>query len=245
MEAHPAAYVRSEKHGGVITIEFFHPSANALPVQLLRDLASQIHGAGLDESIKVIRLQSGGGLSTFCAGANFKEMDAVRTEKESSDFFSHFAHLLDVMRHCPKFIIVRVIGKAVGGGVGIIAAADYAIASPAAEIKLSELSIGIGPFVIGPFVERKIGLSAFSQLAIDAHSWRTAEWAHARGLYAEMHQSHEHLEESIDRLSGHLVHSSSQAMKAMKEMLWHSSPDWTKLLEQRAVISGTLALKKA
>ena len=242
MEAHPGAYVRSERHAAVITIEFYHPSGNALPGALLRDLAGQIHGAGLDESIRVIRLQSGGE-KAFCAGAFFSEMEALKTPQEGADFFGNFAQLLDIMRRCPKFIVVRVQGKAVGGGVGIVAAADYAIASPSAEIKLSELSIGIGPFVIGPFVERKIGLSAFSQLAIDAHAWRTAEWAHARGLYAEVHHSPEHLEESIRRLTDHLAHSSTAAMKAMKEMFWQNSPDWTSLLTQRAATSATLALK--
>jgi methylglutaconyl-CoA hydratase len=243
MDLHPEAYVRTERHGAVLQIEFFHPSGNALPGALLRELASQIHGAGLDDSIRVIRLQSGG-TRAFCAGAFFKEMEALKTEAEATDFFGNFAHLLQAMRHCPKFIVVRVQGKAVGGGVGIVAAADYAIAASAAEIRLSELSIGIGPFVIGPYVERKIGLSAFSQLAIDAHNWRTAEWALARGLYAEMHSSPEHLEEALQRLTDHLAHSSPQAMKAIKEMLWQGIPDWKALLHQRAATSAGLALKK-
>lgn len=242
MQAKADGNVRAERHGAVMTIEFHHPSGNALPVSLLRDLAGQIHLAGLDADIRVIRLQSGGA-KAFCAGAFFPEMKLIKSQEEGKEFFSHFAQLLESMRHCPKFIVVRVQGKTVGGGVGIVAAADYAIAASGAELRLSELSIGIGPFVIGPFVERKIGLSAFTQLAIDAHTWRSAEWAQSRGLYAELHHSAEGLEEAITRLVGHLSQSSPDAMKAMKSMFWNNIPDWTQLLQDRAATSSALALK--
>ena len=176
MSVAAAAYVRSELHQGVKTIEFFHPQSNSLPGALLRELASAITHAGEDPDAKLIVLRSAGD-GAFCAGASFDELTAIKTEAEGRQFFSGFALLINAMRNCPKLIIGRIQGKCVGGGVGLAASVDYAIATEAADIKLSELAVGIGPFVVGPAVERKIGTSAFSQLAIDASMWRNAEWA--------------------------------------------------------------------
>src|SRR4026208_2523653 len=171
-----SGYVKTETHKGITTIEFFHPQSNSLPAKILHDLAVAIQHAGEDPDTIVIILRSAGE-KAFCAGASFDELVAIKNEKEGLAFFSGFAHVINAMRKCSKFIIGRIHGKCVGGGVGLAAAVDYAIAYEKAEIKLSELSIGIGPFVVGPAVEKKIGMSAFSQLAIDAGMWRTSEWA--------------------------------------------------------------------
>jgi methylglutaconyl-CoA hydratase len=232
-------YVKSERHGQTMVIEFFHPQSNSLPQTLLTDLASHIHGAGLDDEIRVIVLRSFGDRA-FCAGASFTELSQIKNSREGEDFFNGFAHVINSMRKCPKLIVARVQGKCVGGGVGIAAAADYAIALTGAEIKLSELEIGIGPFVVGPAVERKLGLSAFSQLAIDAASWRTAEWAKTRGLYSEVHASLQEMDESLQKLVNHLSNSSPQAIKEIKKMLWHDYSHWDELLSERAKISGQL-----
>ena len=186
MQEQTTGHVKSEKHGLTISIEFYHPQSNSLPSVLLYELATQIHAAGMDDEIKVVILRSVGE-KAFCAGASFTELSKINSSSQGEDFFNGFAHVINSMRKCPKFILARIQGKCVGGGVGIAAAADYAIALTGADIKLSELEIGIGPFVVGPAVERKLGLSAFSQLAIDASSWRTAEWAKTRGLYSEVH----------------------------------------------------------
>lgn len=224
-----------------MTIEFYSPQSNSLPGDLLSELATQIHSAGLDDEVKLILLRSAGDRA-FCGGASFAELSRIQTAQEGEDFFSGFAHVINSMRKCPKFIICRVQGKAVGGGLGLIAASDYAIALTGAEVRLSELSLGIGPFVIGPAVERKIGHSAFSQLAIDASSWRTAEWAKSRGLYAEVHTTAELMDESIARLADHLVHSSAEAMREMKKVFWEGTNHWDHLLAERAKISGRLVL---
>jgi methylglutaconyl-CoA hydratase len=238
MEQNPG-HVKSERHGKTMIIEFFHPQSNSLPLALMNDLASHIHGAGLDDEIHVIVLRSLGDRA-FCAGASFTELAQIKNSREGEDFFNGFAHVINCMRKCPKFIIARIQGKCVGGGVGIAAAADYAIALTGAEIKLSELEIGIGPFVIGPAVERKLGLSAFSQLAIDAASWRTADWAKTRGLYSEVHANLQDLEDSLQRLVKHLSHSSLPAMKEIKKILWQGTSHWDQLLTERAKISGHL-----
>jgi Enoyl-CoA hydratase/carnithine racemase len=238
MEQNPG-HVKSERHGQTMIIEFFHPQSNSLPLALLNDLASQIHGAGLDDEIHVIVLRSLGDRA-FCAGASFTELAQIKNSREGEDFFNGFAHVINCMRKCPKFIIARIQGKCVGGGVGIVAAADYAIALTGAEIKLSELEIGIGPFVVGPAAERKLGLSAFSQLAIDAASWRTADWAKTRGLYSEVHANLQDLDDSVQRLVKHLSHSSLPAMKEIKKILWQGTSHWDQLLSERAKISGHL-----
>lgn len=239
-----AGYVKSHiDHNGVNTIEFYHPQSNSLPSRLLEELAQTIHGAGNDEDTKVIVLRSVGE-KAFCAGASFDELVAIKTQDEGTQFFSGFANVLNAMRTCPQFIIVRIQGKCVGGGVGIAAAADYAIALEGADIKLSELAVGIGPFVVGPAVERKIGTAAFENLAIDATMWRNAEWAKKKGLFSELHTSVEDMDESIQRLSYNLAHSNPQAMAEMKKMFWRGTESWDTLLHQRAVISGKLVLSQ-
>src|SRR5450432_3670968 len=239
MQEKNPGYVKSERHGHLMFIEFYHPQSNSLPHSLLTDLASHIHGAGLDEEIRVIVLRSSGDRA-FCAGASFAELSQIKNSREGEDFFNGFAHVINSMRKCPKFIVARIQGKAVGGGVGLAAAADYAIALTGADIKLSELEIGIGPFVVGPAIERKIGLSAFSQLAIDAASWRTAEWAKTRGLFAEVHANIQEFDDSSQRLVTHLSHSNPAAVREMKKMLWQGTANWDQLLPERAKISGTL-----
>jgi methylglutaconyl-CoA hydratase len=241
MQEQIPGYVRSERHGSAMIIEFFHPQSNSMPHNLLTDLARQIHGAGLDDEIRVVILRSGGDRA-FCAGASFTELLQIKTSREGEDFFTGFAHVINSMRKCPKFIIARIHGKCVGGGVGIAAAADYAIALTGADIKVSELEIGIGPFVVGPALERKIGLSAFSQLTIDAASWRTAEWAKTRGLYSEVHMNIQELDESIQRLAGHLIRSNPQAVREIKKILWEGTAHWDQLLTERALISGKLVI---
>jgi enoyl-CoA hydratase/carnithine racemase len=241
MQEQTTGHVKSEKHGLTMSIEFYHPQSNSLPSVLLYELATQIHGAGMDDEIKVVVLRSVGE-KAFCAGASFTELSKINSSSQGEDFFNGFAHVINSMRKCPKFILARIQGKCVGGGVGIAAAADYAIALTGADIKLSELEIGIGPFVVGPAVERKLGLSAFSQLAIDASSWRTAEWAKTRGLYSEVHASLQDMDESLERLVNHLSHSSLQAIREIKKILWHDTSHWDQLLAERAKISGSLVI---
>ncbi|HRG92634.1 MAG TPA: enoyl-CoA hydratase/isomerase family protein [Chitinophagaceae bacterium] len=234
-------YVKVELHQGIKTIEFFHPRSNSLPGKILHELAAAITHAGEDPDAKLIVLRSAGE-GAFCAGASFDELTAIQTEAEGLQFFSGFAHVINAMRSCPKLIIGRIQGKCVGGGVGLAASVDYAIATAAADIKLSELAVGIGPFVVGPAVERKIGTSAFSQLAIDASMWRNADWAKSKGLFAEVHPDTAALDEAISRLSDTLAKSSPQAMAEMKKVFWKGTEHWETLLVERAAISGRLVL---
>lgn len=235
------AYVKSEFHQGLTTIEFHHPQSNSLPGKILDELAKAIHAAGNDEETRLILLRSYGD-KAFCAGASFDELAAIGNKEEGLKFFNGFAQVINAMRICPKLIIGRIHGRCVGGGVGLAAAVDYAIATEAAEIKLSELAVGIGPFVVGPAVERKIGMSAYSQLAIDATRWRSAEWARKRGLYAELYNSTEDMDEAISRLVFQLMHSSPEAMAELKKVFWKGTEHWDKLLHERAAISGRLVL---
>lgn len=236
-------YVTSHNKHGITTIEFFHPQSNSLPAKILELLAREIHSAENDNDTKVIILRSGGD-GAFCAGASFDELSAINNETEGLKFFSGFANVINAMRKCKKIIIGRIQGKCVGGGVGFAAAVDYAIAVDKAEVKLSELAIGIGPFVVGPVIERKIGTSAFSQLAIDANLWRNAEWAKHKGLFAEVHSSIESMDESVYRLANSLSHSNPDAMIEMKKIFWKGTEHWDELLKERAAISGRLVLSE-
>jgi len=237
------AYVKKELHKGIATLEFYHPQSNSLPGALLNELAHTISHMAHDPNVLVIILKSSGE-KAFCAGASFDELVAIKNEVEGLKFFSGFAHVINAMRKCPKLIIGRIHGKCVGGGVGLAAAVDYAIAVEGSDIKLSELAIGIGPFVVGPAVERKIGTSAFSQLAIDASSWRNADWAKRKGLFSELHPTIEDMDESISKLANTLSHSSPEAMHEMKKIFWKGTDHWDELLIERAKISGRLVLSE-
>lgn len=236
-------YVKIKNKRGVGYIEFFHPAHNSLPSHLLSELVRAITAAGEDDNIKVIVLQSGGD-RTFCAGASFEELVAIENETDGKTFFSGFANVINAMRKCPKFIIGRIQGKTVGGGVGLASATDYCMATKYAEIKLSELNVGIGPFVVGPAVRRKLGLSAMSQIAMDANSFYSAEWAMQKGLYTKVFESIEALDQAIVEFSENLKNYNPKAMTEMKTMFWRETEDWDQLLIQRAKISGRLVLSE-
>jgi len=237
-------YVKQRTQAGIATIEFFHPAHNSLPGDLLQKLTAAIARAGADDRARVVVLRSGG-QRTFCAGASFDELAAIAECKDAergARFFSGFAEIINAMRGCPKFIIARVQGKAVGGGVGLAAAADYALASCHAAVKLSELNMGLGPFVVGPAVQRKMGLGAMSQLAIDADTFHDAEWARHKGLYAQVLDSPEALDQAVQALARRLAACNPEAMRELKRALWEGTSHWQQHLAQRAEVSGRLAL---
>ncbi len=234
-------HVESSTNDGIATITFGHPQSNSLPGNLLRLLAKTIKSTSDDANVKVIILQSSGE-KTFCAGASFDELVAIEDLETGLQFFSGFAMVINACRTSSKLIIGRIQGKAVGGGVGIASAVDYCFATKYAEVKLSELAVGIGPFVVGPAVQRKIGLSAMSELAINASSWRSAEWAMQKGLYNEIFDNHEKMDEAIQTLAAKLSKSNPAAMLALKKIFWEGTDDWDTLLVDRAAISGTLVL---
>lgn len=237
------AYVKQSIEKQIATIEFFHPKSNALPGGILAQLAQAITNVGLDRDVLVIILKSGGE-KAFCGGASFNELIAIEDENTGKKFFSGFANVINAMRKCPKFIIGRIHGKTVGGGVGLAAAMDYCLATNQAAVKLSELNVGIGPFVVGPAVERKIGISAMSQIAIDANTFFDADWAKQKGLYANVFESTEELDSAISSLAEQLCTYNPDAVKHMKKMFWKGTEDWDQLLMERAEISGKLVLSE-
>lgn len=236
-------HVKEDIQNGISTIEFFHPAHNSLPGDILAKLANTITEAGENEAVKVIILKSGGE-RTFCAGASFKELININDAETGRVFFSGFANVINAMRKCPKFIIGRVQGKTVGGGVGVASATDYCMATKFAAIKLSELNIGIGPFVVGPAVERKLGLSGMSQIAIDANTFYDAEWARSKGLYTQVYSSTEELDEAVQAFAENLCTYNPEAMRAMKKVMWAGTENWDDLLAERAAISGKLVLSE-
>ena len=228
----------------IATIEFGHPASNSFPSSLLHELTQTIETVGNDPEVMVLVLKSQG-TAAFCAGASFDELLAVTTEAEGKTFFSGFAHLINAMRKCPKIIVGRVQGKAVGGGVGIAAACDYVLATQEANIKLSELAIGIGPFVIEPAVSRKIGKTALAELSLAASEWKSAAWAKEKGLYANTFESIEKLDEAITVLVNQLASYNPEALVEMKKVLWEGTAHWDSLLLERAAITGKLVLSEA
>jgi methylglutaconyl-CoA hydratase len=233
--------VKTTHQHSIATITFSHPAHNSMPGYQLKALCEAINQAGQDESVKVIVLKSGGD-RTFCAGASFNELAAIDNFESGKKFFMGFANVINAMRKCPKFIIGRIQGKAIGGGVGLAAATDYCIATKYASIKLSELALGIGPFVVGPAVERKIGMAAYSQMAINATEWQTANWAKDKGLFQEVFGTTEQLDAYIKHFTEKLCTMSPMAMRLLKTAIWAQTNHWSTLLEERAAISGRLVL---
>ncbi|MGB3948787.1 MAG: enoyl-CoA hydratase/isomerase family protein [Bacteroidia bacterium] len=234
-------YVKSTIENNVATITFFHPQSNSLPGALLYQLAQEITKAGNDTNARVIVLKSAGE-TTFCAGASFDELISIKDFETGKKFFSGFAMVINAIRKAPKFVIARVQGKAVGGGVGIASSADYTLALESASVKLSELAVGIGPFVVGPAVERKIGTSAFTALSINATDWQSAQWAKEKGLYVNLFETTQELDEAIDTLVNKLAASNPEAMDLLKKAFWKGTENWDTLLIERAEMSGKLVL---
>ena len=226
---------------GVSTISFYHPANNSLPSNLLSQLVAAINAAGQDPSVSVVVLKSEGE-KVFCAGASFDELAAIDTLETGQKFFSGFANVINAMRKCPKFVVVRAHERAIGGGVGLCAAADYCMATTKSTIRLSELAVGIGPFVIGPAVERKMGLSAYSEMSINATEWRTPEWAREKGLFNEVFENTALLDDYLGRFTTQLTQYNPEAMRELKRIFWQNTDDWDVLLAERAAISGRLAL---
>jgi methylglutaconyl-CoA hydratase len=237
------AFVKSEINNGIGTITFFHPQSNSMPGTQLRNLAAEVEKLGKDDNVKVIVLKSEGD-KAFCAGASFDELISIKDIDTGLKFFSGFAMVINAMRKAPKFVIARVQGKAVGGGVGIASAADYTFAVDGASVKLSELAVGIGPFVVGPAVERKVGTSAFCQLTINATEWQSAQWAKEKGLYAELFSTTADMDKAIDTLATKLATSNPEAMSMLKKIMWEGTENWDNLLIERAGMSGKLVLSE-
>jgi methylglutaconyl-CoA hydratase len=237
-----AGTINSHVVDGVATIRFGHPKSNSLPAALLSRLAETITWVGKEPDTRVLVLRSEG-TGAFCAGASFDEFKAVKTPEEGKRFFSGFARVILAMIRCPCFVVTRVHGKTAGGGIGLVAASDYALATPEASIKLSELAVGIGPFVVGPVIEKKLGLAAFSALAVDA-DWRSAEWAHRVGLYSELLDTTPALDFRVGEFARKLAGYNPEAVRKLKEIFWSGTAGWDELLAARAEISGTQVLSE-
>ena len=229
-----------EVRDAVAAVQFSHPKSNSLPSALLQKLADEITKIGHNSGVKVIVLRSPGN-GAFCAGASFDEMKAVSDATNGREFFSGFARVILAMVRAPQFVLARVHGKVTGGGVGLIAASDYVFAVKGASLKLSELAIGLGPFVIGPVVERRVGRGPFEALAIDA-DWRDADWAERHGLYSRVFDDEKSMDAAMEKLVQFLSQSNPEAIKQLKQVFWADTDEWDALLERRAAISGALAL---
>jgi methylglutaconyl-CoA hydratase len=227
---------------GVATITFAHPKSNSLPGALLARLAEAVSDAGRDNDARVILLQSEG-TGAFCAGASFAELQAIRDAEGGKKFFMGFVNLILAMIRAPKFVVARVHGRAVGGGVGIVSASDYAIASLSASLKLSELAVGLGPFIVGLPIQKKIGMGAFAGMSVDA-DWRSAEWGYRHGLYAEVHSDAVALDAAVELRVKALAASNPEAMAQLKSVFWEGTGDWAEQLESRAAMSGRLVLSE-
>lgn len=225
----------------IATLTFYSPASNSFPSSLLEELTQAITQLNTNTEVTTVILQSEG-TGAFCAGASFDELLAIQDKATGKKFFSGFANVINAMRKSPKLFIGRIHGKTVGGGVGLAASCDYCFATTNASIKLSELAIGIGPFVIEPAVSRKIGKTAFTSMSLAAHEWKTATWAQQHGLYDEVYESVERLDLEVNAFAQRVSAYNPEALTEMKQIFWEGTTHWDELLTERAEISGRLVL---
>lgn len=238
----PEGRVHHSVADGIGTVEFSHPKGNSLPAKLLNELASAISSLADDPSARVIVLRSAG-TSTFCAGASFDEFTAVASPAQGQEFFLGFSRVILAMIRAPKFVITRVQGRAAGGALGVIAASDYSVAVRSAQVKLSELQVGIGPFVVGVVIQHKLGLAPFQFLGVHA-DWHDAEWCERHGLYAQLCDDAAALDAAVDAHARRLADSNPEAMAEMKRIFWRGTEDWEERMTERAAMSGRMVLSE-
>ncbi len=238
----PEGSVRTSVADGIGTVEFSHPKGNSLPAKLLNELAAAITAVGADPAARVIVLRSGGS-STFCAGASFDEFTAVSDAAAGQEFFSGFSRVIMAMIRAPKFVLTRVQGRAAGGAIGLIAASDYSVVVRSAQVKLSELQVGIGPFVVGVVIERKLGLASFMNLGVHA-DWHDAEWCERHGLYSMLCDDAAALDAAVDAHARRLADSNPEAMREMKKIFWSGTEEWGDRMSARAAMSGRMVLSE-
>lgn len=233
--------IKTEIEKNIAKVTFSHVASNSFPSSLLQELTDELQSLSQNEAVTIIILQSEGN-GAFCAGASFDELIAISNYEEGSHFFSGFANVINAMRKCSKLIIGRIHGKAVGGGVGLASACDYTFATQKSDIKLSEIAIGIGPFVIEPAVSRKIGKTALAEMALAPKFWKSACWAKEKGLYTEIFETIEDLDERLENYTNELAQYNKEALCELKRILWEGTDHWDNLLYERAAISGRLVL---
>jgi methylglutaconyl-CoA hydratase len=234
-------YIKYEIKEHCAVIEFYHPAHNSMSMKLLKSMAELFDDLNDVKDIKCILLTSAG-KGSFCAGANFEELKSIKNESEGLHFFSGFGNVINSMRRCTKLVIGRIHGKAVGGGVGLISACDIAFGTVNTSIRLSELAIGIGPFVIAPAVIRKTGIAAFSDLSFNPLEWKSADWAQNHGLFSKVFENTEGLDDHIKSYVDCISSFSIDAIAENKKLLWEGTENWHQLLLDRAAISGKLIL---
>lgn len=235
-------YVKVEVIEKIATVSFYHPKSNSLPSSLLKEMMTVFNEFSNNEDVNVIVLKSDGD-KAFCAGASFDELIEIKNFEDGKDFFMGFARLINSIRKCEKIVVGRIHGKVVGGGVGLVSVCDYSLASESASLRLSELALGLGPFVVGPPIERKIGKEAFIEMSLDC-KWRNANWAKDHGFYHEVFKSNNELDENINSFTQQLSERSSEALNNLKKIFWEETDHWDKLLEERAEYSGKLVLSE-
>ena len=237
----PKATIKTTLTDKTATISFYHPASNSFPSEQLTELTNTIKDLNNNNDITLIILKSEGD-KAFCAGASFDELLQINDLENGTKFFSGFANVINAMRTSNKLIIGRIQGKTVGGGVGLAAACDYCFATENASIKLSELAIGIGPFVIEPAVTRKIGFPAMSEMTLEAETWKSAQWAKENKLFTQVFDTIEKMDEAITQFTQRLSNYNPEALYEMKKVLWKDTDHWETLLKERAAISGKLVL---
>lgn len=233
-------FVKLESKNKIAAITFYHPKSNSLPSKLIKEIIETFNKVSEDENVNVIILQSEGD-KTFCAGASFDELIEINNFEDGKNFFMNFANLINAIRKCKKIVVGKIIGKVVGGGVGLVSVCEYTFATKDSSLKLSELALGLGPFVVNPPIERKIGKEAFVEMSLDCE-WRTADWAKQHGFYHEVFESIDELEEKLNEFTKQLSERSLEALSQLKKIFWEGTEHWDDLLEERAENSGRLVL---
>jgi methylglutaconyl-CoA hydratase len=205
--------------GGVLTVTLNRPDIrNAFNDVLIRELTEVFEGEALKPEIRVIVLRGEGPI--FCAGGDLNwmrrsiDLDYAENLKDTRKLTQMF----NLMNECPKPMIGRIQGAAIGGGVGLVSVCDIVIATEATQFSLSEVRLGIVPACIGPFVVAKIGASQARSLFVSADRF-TGQKAKEIGLVHEVVKDEAALDVAIGRLLENMLQCGPSAMACAKRLV--------------------------
>lgn len=234
-------------HNVVAQITLNRPEVrNAFDDTLIQSLTKAFTRLGKDANVRVIILRAEG--SAFCAGAdlNWMQRSVDFSFSENVQDAHHLAAMLKAIYDCPKPVIARVHGAAFGGGVGLVAACDIALATESAKFCLSETRLGLIPAVISPFVVPKIGQTAARRYFLTAEVFSATQAAHLN-LVTEVASDEAALDALLAKIVGAILANGPEALSQSKVLLeqithfaWDRAVDITTkmIAERRASAEG-------
>ncbi len=206
-----------EQSGGVLSVTLNRPEVhNAFNDELIAEAIDLFSGIGARGARAVVLRGTG---PNFCAGADVNWMSRMMryTREENIRDSAQLAKMFALINGCPLPVVGRIQGAAIGGGVGLVAACDIAVAAPDAKFALAEVKLGILPAVISPYVIAKTGQGHARALFLTGERF-DAERALRIGL---VHRIADDLDAAVGETLAQLMTSGPEAVRECKKLIAH------------------------